>query len=85
MTLDTMARRKKIARQIREQGTDCVLRVRANHKGLHGRLQDTWDLERAGHFAGYAHDHADTVGKGHGRIEIRRYSPMSTPTASGGT
>ena len=67
-----MARRKKIARQIREQGADYVLRVRANHKGLHRRLQDTWDLERAGGFAGYAHDYADTVGKGHGRIESRR-------------
>ena len=66
VTLDAMGRRKKIARQIREQGADCVLRVRANHKGLHARLQDTWDLERAGHFAGYAHDYADTVGKGHG-------------------
>ena len=72
VTLDAMARRKKIARQIREQGADCVLRVRANHKGLHARLQDTWDLERAGGFAGYAHDYADTVGKGHGRIESRR-------------
>ena len=72
VTLDAMGCQKKIARQIREQGADYVLRVRANHKGLHARLQDTWDLERAEGFAGYAHDYADTVGKGHGRIEIRR-------------
>ena len=67
-----MGCQKSIARQIRGQGADYLLRVRANHKGLYGRLQDTWNLERAGHFAGYAHDYADTVGKGHGRIEIRR-------------
>ena len=36
------------------------------------RLKDTFALERAGHFAGYARDYADTVGKDHGRIETRR-------------
>ena len=74
-----MARRKKIARPIREQGADYLLRVRANHKGLHNRLQDTWDLERAGGFAGYAHGYADMVGKGHGRIEIRRCRATGDP------
>ena len=29
-------------------------------------------LERAGNFAGCPHDYADTAGKDHGRIEIRR-------------
>ncbi len=29
-------------------------------------------MERAQDFAGYAHDYADTVGKDHGRIAIRR-------------
>ncbi len=53
-------------------GADYVLRVRDNHKVLHARLKDTFALERAGHFAGYAHDYADTVGKDHGRIETRR-------------
>ena len=72
VTLDAMGCQKAIARQIRQQGADYVLRVRDNHKGLHARLEDTFALERAGHFAGYAHDYADTVGKDHGRIEIRR-------------
>ena len=72
VTLDAMGCQKAIARQIRKQGADYVLRVRANHKGLHHRLEDTFALERAGNFAGYPHDYADTVGKDHGRIEIRR-------------
>ena len=72
VTLDAMGCQKAIARQIRKQGADYVLRVRANHKGLHRRLEDTFALERAGHFAGCPHDYADTVGKGHGRIETRR-------------
>ena len=72
VTLDAMGCQKAIARQIRKQGADYVLRVRANHKGLHDRLEDTFRLERAGNFAGCPHDYADTVGKDHGRIEIRR-------------
>ena len=63
---------KAIARQIRKQEADYVLRVRAHHQGLHDRLQDTFSLERAGDFAGCPHDYADTVEKGHGRIETRR-------------
>lgn len=72
VTLDAMGCQKAIARQIRQQGADYVLRVRDNHKGFHTRLKDTFALERAGHFADYAHDYADTVGKDHGRIETRR-------------
>ena len=72
VTLDAMGCQKAIARQIRKQGADYVLRVRGNHQGLHERMEDTFALERATHFAGYAHDYADTVGKDHGRIETRR-------------
>ena len=78
MTLD-MGCQKAIARPIQQQGADYVLRVRDNHKGLHARLEDTFALERAGHFADYAHDYADTVGKDHGRIEIRRYGTTDDP------
>ena len=72
VTLDAMGYQKAIARQIRQQGVDYMLRVRDNPKGLHARMEDTFALEQAGHFAGYAHDYADTVGKDHGRIETRR-------------
>ena len=72
VTLDAMGCQKAIARPIRQQGTDYVLRIRDNHKGLHARLEDTFALERAGHFASYAHDYAAPVGKDHGCIAIRR-------------
>ena len=49
-----------------------MLRVRAHHKGLQERIEDTFCLERAEDFADCPHDYADTVGKDHGRIEIRR-------------
>ena len=72
VTLDAMGCQKKIARQIRAQEADYVLRVRANHQGLHDRMEDTFALERAADFADCPHDYADTVGKDHGRIETRR-------------
>ena len=72
VTLDAIGCQKAIARQIWAQEADYVLRVRANHQGLHDRLRDTFALERAVDFAGYPHDYADTVGKDHGRIETRR-------------
>ena len=52
--------------------------MRANHKGLHECLEDTFALERAEGFAGYA-DYADTVEKDHGRIEIRRCRTPGDP------
>ncbi len=79
VTLDAMGCRKKIARQIREQEADYVLRVRANHQDLPDRMEDTLVQERAEHFAGCPHDYADTVGKDHGRIETRRGRTTGTP------
>ena len=79
VTLDAMGCQKAIARPIRQQGADYVMRVRDHHKGLHARLEDTFALERTGHFAGYAHDDADTVGKDRGRIETRRCGTTGDP------
>lgn len=76
--LDAMGCQKAIARQIRVQEADYVLRVRTNHQGLHDRLEDTFALEQAVDCAGCPHDYADTVGKGHGRIETHRCSDRVT-------
>ena len=80
VTLDAMGCQKAIARQIRAQEADYVLRVRANHQGLHDRMEDTFALERATDFADCPHDYADTVGKDHGRIETRRCWTTGDPT-----
>ena len=79
VTLDAMGCQTAIARLIRKQGADYVLCVRDNLQGIHARLQDTFALERAGGFADYVHDYADTVGKDHGRIETRRCSTTGAP------
>ena len=79
VTLDAMGCQKVIAHQIRQQEADYARRVRAHHKGLHDRMQDTFRLERAEDFAGCPHDYADMVGKDHGRIEIRRCRTTGDP------
>ena len=48
-----------------------MLCVRANHHGLHDRMEDTFHLEWAEDFDDCPHDYADTVGKDHGRTKIR--------------
>ena len=70
---------KAIARPIRQQGADSGRRVRAHHQGLHECREDTWALERAGHFADHAHDDADTVGQDHGCIATRRGGTTGDP------
>ncbi len=42
VTLDAMGCQKAIARRIREQKADYVLRVRAHHQGLHDCMEDTF-------------------------------------------
>ena len=79
VTLDAMGCQKAIARQIRTQEADHVLRMRANHQGLHDRMEDTFHLERAEDFADCPHDDADTVGKDHSRIETRRCGTTGDP------
>ena len=70
---------KAIAQQIREQGADYVLTVKENQKHLHDGLADTFAYEQSQGFADCPHDYAETVGKDHGRIEIRRCGVMGAP------
>ena len=72
VTLDTTDCRKAIAYQLQNQGTDYVLRVRMNYKGLHNHLEDTSALEWASAPVGCPHDYVDIINKDHGRISTHR-------------
>ena len=72
VTIDAMGCQKQIARQIVSQEADYVLAVKENQGKL---LEDAADLFSCGQRTGFAdmrHDFCQTVGSGHGRIEIRR-------------
>ena len=79
VTIDAMGTQTEIAEQIVKQGGDYLLAVKGNHKTL---LQDLDDLF-AGcdevEFVDVPHERAETVNKGHGRLEIRRCHTLSDP------
>ena len=73
VTLDAMGCQKAIAEQIIDRGGDYVLALKGNQSGLH----DDVELFRSGAlakgFEGMAHSSHETLDKGHGRVEVRRY------------
>lgn len=79
VTIDAMGTQTDIAEQIVEQGGDYLLAIKGNHKTM---LQDLDDLfagcdEVA--FVDVPHEQAETLNKGHGRIEIRRCQTLTDP------
>jgi predicted transposase YbfD/YdcC len=81
VTLDAMGAQKEIARTIREEKGDYVLRVKANQGYLAEDLEDWFAYADQRQFAGMAYDFAETINKEHGRIEIRRCWAISDPLA----
>jgi predicted transposase YbfD/YdcC len=81
VTLDAMGAQTRIAQAIREEKADYVLRVKANQGKLHQDIEDWFAYADQVQFADMAHSYAETVNKGHGRIEIRRCWAISDPLA----
>ncbi len=72
VTIDAMGCQREIAQQILDQGGDYVLALKGNQGTLHQDVEVSFQEAMASQFEGVAHDHAETVNKGHGRIEVRR-------------
>ena len=81
VTIDAMGCQAEIAAQIVAQKGDYALAVKGNQGALYRDIQDFFATARAASFRGIKHDTYETVEKGHGRIEIRRY--WVTPDLSG--
>jgi len=82
VTIDAMGCQTAIAAQIVAQGGAYVLALKDNHPTLHAEVREAFARGRATAFADYApgdHDHARTVDKDHGRLEIRRYWTLTDP------
>ena len=79
VTIDAMGCQKKIAQKIRDEKADYVLCLKENQANF---LQDVHDwfahADQVG-FQGMQHDYAETVNKGHGRIDIRRCWTVTDP------
>ena len=73
VTIDAMGTQREIAQAITEAGADYVLALKANQGTMH---QDVITMVQEGlatQFREIAHHTDETVEKGHGRIERRRY------------
>ena len=79
VTIDAMGTQTNIAEQIVEQGGDYLLAVKGNHKTMLEDLEELFVGCDEVEFVDVPHDKAETVDKGHGRIEIRRCQTLSDP------
>lgn len=81
VTLDAMGAQTEIAQAICDAKADYVLRVKGNQGHLYEDIQEWFAYADQVQFDSMAHSYAETVNKGHGRIEIRRCWAISDPVA----
>lgn len=79
VTIDAMGCQKEIAGAITEGGGDYVLALKANHSALYQDVITTFSEGMDTHFKGMRYQRDETVEKGHGRIETRRYFLVDDP------
>ncbi|PSB27971.1 ISAs1 family transposase [Chlorogloea sp. CCALA 695] len=71
-TIDAMGCQKEIANTIIEGGGDYVLALKGNQGGLFDDVQWLFQQAQESKFKDVTHSFAQTIDKGHGRIEVRR-------------
>ena len=76
VTIDAMGCQTKIAAQIIEQGGDDVLALKGNQGTLAAEVEEAFIDADAKDDAGVASEFLDTVERGHGRVETRRYRTL---------
>lgn len=79
VTIDAMGCQKEIARNITDEGADYVLSLKGNHSTMHQDVITLFDEGLANGFREMRHQKEETVEKGHGRIERRRYWLVDDP------
>jgi predicted transposase YbfD/YdcC len=79
VTIDAMGCHKEIAETIIGKGGDYVLTLKENQGRLYEDVSSLFEWAQEIDFEGVEHDFHQTVGKDHGRIEIRRCWTISDP------
>ncbi len=79
VTIDAMGTQTEIAAQIIDQDGDYALALKNNQGTLYKEVKETFALAQAEQFTHVQHQVHQTVNKGHGRLEIRRYWTISDP------
>lgn len=73
VTVDALGCQKNIAKEICEADADYVLALKGNHETVHQEVASFLQDARQKNWKQVPHDFLETVEKGHGRIETRRY------------
>src|SRR6266480_2219570 len=73
VTIDAMGTQRTIAAQIIEQRGDYALALKENHSTLYEDVKDAFTFARQEEFWQIEHQFYETIGKGHGRLEIRKH------------
>jgi predicted transposase YbfD/YdcC len=79
VTIDAMGCQTKIAETIVDKGADYLLALKENHGLLYDDMVFLFDDLAQSGFKVFPHEHAKSVDKGHGRIEVRQAWTMDTP------
>ena len=76
VTIDAMGCQRTIAKQIIDQGGDYLLALKGNQETLAAEVEEAFIDADARDYAGVASEFLETVERGHGRIETRRYRTL---------
>lgn len=76
VTIDAMGCQTKIAQQIVAQGADYVLALKGNQETLAQQVEEAFVDADAKDYADMDTQSLETVERGHGRVEIRRYRTL---------
>ena len=79
ITVDAIGTQTEIVKTIVEKGADYVLSVKENQGQLYQDISWLFEYDQQYRFKQGAYDHAKTVNKGHGRIEVRECWSISDP------
>lgn len=73
VTIDAVGCQRAIAAQIKAREGDYVLALKGNQSQLHEDIVAYFDYAQRRQFEGIESDYHETLDKGHGRVEVRRY------------
>lgn len=74
ITADAMGCQKDIAKKIIESGNDYSLQIKGNHKCLLDEIKAYHHILLRTNFENIRYSEFETIDKGHGRIEVRKYT-----------
>jgi predicted transposase YbfD/YdcC len=80
VTIDAIGCQREIAQQLVTQEADYVLALKANQPDLLEEVMDCFVQAEADAYQQVCHQAAETINKGHGRLEIRRHTVLTEPT-----